>query len=204
MSRRWSGRRCYEGISTMPKNQSRKTVTIFPTVKFQNLIQNSLINPTKNYRSQQIPESAYHRYYIVTKNVSLTPVYTWMTRDAADLPRHPSFAVAPATRLMTARVENLPHHKNQPYPHPLESVIPCGLGKVALHRLAREDPCQTLAKSLTDAGRGVFDMKGLVWYGGVEFCRSWIGNGLALFIKIGSSSVNLFVSSNTVANKCFT
>lgn len=173
-----------------------KLIIITKARPYKNLKQISLINPTKNYRSQQIlTEFAYHRYYIVTKNVSLTPVYTWMTRDAADLLRHPSFAVAPATRLVTVRVENLHHRNNKPYPHPLELVIPWRSGKVALHRLAREDPCQTLAKSLTDAGRGVFDMKGLVWYGGVEFCRSWIGNGLALFIKIGSSSVNLFVSS---------
>lgn len=32
--------------------------------------------------------------------------------------------------------------------------------------------CQTLAKSLTDAGRGVFDVKGLVWYGG-----NWLRGG---------------------------
>lgn len=100
--------------------------------------------------------------------------------------------------------------KNQPYSMKLKLVICFSKWSkrwLSTSPRAREDPCQTLAKSLTDAGRGVFDMKGLVWYGGeltaergVNSARSWIGNGLALFIKIVSPNtgpVNLCWKINT-------
>lgn len=111
--------------------------------------------------------------YRHAKNVSLTPVYTWMTRDAADLPwRHPSFDVAPAPRLLTAMrwdgVVSLYWSNLNLIAFQLgsESGRSRAWKRLGLTPQAREDPCQTLAKSLTDAGWGVFDMKGLVWYGG--------------------------------------
>lgn len=75
---------------------------------------------------------------------------------------------APAPRLLTASGGILTLNENPTLSQTHKVQISFELLSERWHAdpRAREDPCQTLAKSLTDAGRGVFDMKGLVWYGG--------------------------------------